>query len=110
VILHIADAAELEAARANGDYVPTGFARDGFIHLSTPEQVHLPANALFSRRRDLVLLWVDPTRLRAELRYELPAPGAPESFPHLYGPLNLDAVVRELPLEPWEPREFRLPD
>jgi uncharacterized protein (DUF952 family) len=30
-------------------------------------------------------------------------------FPHLYGPLNVDAVVAESPLEPWSEGEFQLP-
>jgi uncharacterized protein (DUF952 family) len=79
-----------------------------FHPLSRPEQVHLPANAVYSAQRDLVLLWVDPTRLQAELRYEAPEPGAPH-FPHLYGPLNLDAVVAETRLERWKRGAFTLP-
>jgi uncharacterized protein (DUF952 family) len=109
MIVHIARADELAAARRSGEYAPASLADEGFIHLSRPEDVHLPANALFSGERDLVLLWVDPARLRAELRYELPAPDAPVDFPHLYGPLNLDAVVAETPLEPWQPGAFTLP-
>lgn len=45
----------------------------------------------FAGRDDLVLLEIDPARLRAELKYE-PAPDG-ELFPHVYGPLNIDAVV-----------------
>ncbi len=47
---------------------------------------------------DLVLLVVDPSQLKAELRYEQPEPEAP-LFPHLYGPLNVDAVVDVLEFE-----------
>ena len=109
MIVHIARLDDLAAARPRGEYAPASLADEGFIHLSRPEDVHLPANALYSGQKGLVLLWVEPERLRAELRYELPAPGAPVDFPHLYGPLNLDAVVAETPLEPWEPGEFELP-
>jgi diaminopimelate epimerase len=108
LIVHIARQAEWQQARDVGEYAPSSLAREGFIHLSRPEQAHLPANALYSGQRDLVLLWVDPTWLRAELRYEAPEPGALE-FPHLYGSLNLDAVVAETRLEPWERGAFTLP-
>lgn len=107
-IVHIARAAEWREAIAVDEYVPSTFPREGFIHFSQPDQVHLPANAMYSGQRDLVLLWVDPTRLHAELRYEAPEPGAPH-FPHLYGPLNLDAVVTVTPLERWERGAFTLP-
>src|SRR5262249_43988759 len=45
---------------------------------------------------DLVLLVIDPGRLRAELRYE-DVPGAELPFPHIYGPLNIDAVIDARP-------------
>lgn len=67
----------------------------GFIHLSTQAQVHLPANRIFAGRTDLVLLYLDPERLGSPLRWEPGVPGDPEAmlFPHLYGPLPVDAVV-----------------
>lgn len=108
LIVHIARETEWLEAKSGGEYVPSTLPRDGFIHLSRPEQAHLPANAMYSGQQDLVLLWVDPTQLHAELRYEAPEPGAPQ-FPHLYGPLNLDAVVAETRLEPWERGAFTLP-
>ncbi|SPM37405.1 Uncharacterized conserved protein, DUF952 family [Mycobacterium rhizamassiliense] len=67
-----------------------------FIHLSTPEQVHLPANRLFRGRDDLVLLHIDPALLDSPVRWEPGVPTDPESmlFPHLYGPLPVTAVLR----------------
>jgi uncharacterized protein (DUF952 family) len=55
------------------------------------------ANARFAGARDLVLLCVAVDRLVAPLRYERGDPGSVELFPHLYGPLEVDAVVRVLP-------------
>ena len=67
-----------------------------FIHLSTPEQVHLPANRLYAGRDDLVLLHLDPAALDSPVRWEPGVPTDPESmlFPHLYGALPVTAVVR----------------
>jgi uncharacterized protein (DUF952 family) len=55
------------------------------------------ANARFRGADDLVLLCVAVDRLRAPLRYEPGDPGSDELFPHLYGPLEVGAVVRVLP-------------
>jgi uncharacterized protein (DUF952 family) len=66
-----------------------------YIHLSTPEQVHLPANRLYRGRDDLVLLHVDPALLGSPVRWEPGVATDPESmvFPHLYGPLPVRAVI-----------------
>ena len=66
-----------------------------FIHLSTPEQVHLPANRLYRGRDDLVLLHIDPALLDSPVRWEPGVATDPESmlFPHLYGPLPVRAVI-----------------
>ena len=109
LIVHIAHSHEWDHAKATGTYIPSRFAEDGFIHCSQPEQAHLPANSVFSRQDGLVLLWIDLTRLTAELRYESTDPVSAERFPHLYGPLNVDAVVGVTSLQPWEPGSFVLP-
>ncbi|SCX53278.1 Uncharacterized conserved protein, DUF952 family [Klenkia marina] len=74
----------------------------GFVHLSTPEQVHLPAQRLFAGRDDVLLLVVDPARLTDPVRFEPGVPGDPASmlFPHLYGRLPATAVVAVLLWEP----------
>jgi uncharacterized protein (DUF952 family) len=73
-----------------------------FIHLSTLEQVHLPANRLFRGRTDLVLLYIDPAALDSPVRWEPGVPSDPESmlFPHLYGPLPAGAVIKVTPYPP----------
>ena len=67
-----------------------------------------PANALFHGQSDLMLLVIEPSRLAAELIYE-DSHGNGERFPHIYGPLNLDAVVRVVPFPPNGDGHFSLP-
>ncbi len=119
VIYHIAHRDEWEAARRKGEYRAPSLEREGFIHCSTAEQVAPVANAFYRGQRDLVLLMIDPARLDAEIRWEAPAPvgadalpqGVPRRFPHVYGPINLDAVATVFEFEPdaegrfaWPPR------
>lgn len=95
VLVHLCSADEWSDAQVRGELRPESLASSGFVHLSTPEQVHLPANRLYRGRTDLVLLGVDGARLVAPLRWESGVPTDPQSmlFPHLYGPLPIEAVI-----------------
>jgi uncharacterized protein (DUF952 family) len=94
VLVHLCRAEEWAAVSSLPQYRPASLDEVGFIHLSTPEQVHLPANRLFSGRTDLVLLYLSPELLESPLRWEPGVPGDPDAmlFPHLYGPVPVAAV------------------
>jgi len=100
--LHLCGAAEWESSSALGEHRPESLSSVGFVHLSTPQQVHLPANRLYRGRTDLVLLHIDPDRLTDPVRWEPGVPGDPASmlFPHLYGPLPTAAVTEVTPYRP----------
>lgn len=112
-LLHLCGQRDWEAAKAQGELCPASLSEAGFIHLSTREQVHLPANRLYAGRTDLVLLHIDPERLDSPLRWEPGVSTDPESmrFPHLYGRLPAAAVMNVTPyrptpdgrFQPWEP-------
>ncbi|WP_225726687.1 MULTISPECIES: DUF952 domain-containing protein [unclassified Nocardia] len=101
-LVHICTTAEWLSARQAGEYRPPSLDEVGFIHLSAPEQAHLPANRLFAGRGDLVLLRLDPSRLGSPVEWEPGVPTDPESmlFPHLYGPLPVDAVTAVVEYRP----------
>ncbi|MDQ2627885.1 MAG: DUF952 domain-containing protein [Actinomycetota bacterium] len=95
ILVHLCGARDWAAAQAAGALRPESLDGVGFVHLSTPQQVHLPANRLYRGRTDLVLLQVDPAKVASPVRWEPGVPGDPEAmlFPHLYGPLPVDAVI-----------------
>ncbi len=109
-IYHIATRSDWEQARRDGAYTTSTagrtLAQEGVIHASQAAQVAGVANAFYRAcPDDLVLLVIDPGRVRAEIRYEdVPGPGAP--FPHIYGPLNTDAVLAARSLSPGPDGEF----
>ena len=97
LIYHIATRADWERALADGEYtrssVDKTLAEEGFIHASQATQVAGTANRFYRDvAGDLVLLVIDCGLLDAEVRYE-DVPGAELPFPHVYGPLNVDAVI-----------------
>jgi uncharacterized protein (DUF952 family) len=102
-IYHIALAADWAQARRDGQYTTSTrgrtLAEEGFIHASTAAQVNQVADAYYRDAPDLVLLVIDPERVRPELRYEQ-VPGQPDPYPHIYGPLNLDAILEARPFQP----------
>jgi len=105
VLVHLIEPADWRAALADGAVRPPSLGSAGFVHLSTPDQVHLPAERLYPGRRDLVLLVLDPARLTAPVRFEdgVPADPGGMQFPHLYGPLPTSAVTAVVPYRPPAP-------
>ena len=96
-ILHITTPAALEAGRANGTYTAPSLDDEGFIHCSTDEQVADTANRYYAGQSGLILLHIDTNQLSADVKWE-PSNGV--LFPHIYGPIDLDAIVDVEPFEP----------
>ena len=111
-IYHIAAAADWERARRDGQYTTSTrgrtLAQEGFIHASTAAQVPLVADAFYHDAGDLVLLVIDTERVGSEIRYER-VPGQADPYPHIYGPLNVDAVIETRPFTPGPDGKFSSP-
>lgn len=96
-ILHITTEDAWEAAADAGELTTPSLEDEGFIHMSTYEQVEATANRIFSGSGDLLLLEVETDALTSELKWEQ-ATDIGDDFPHIYGPLNADAVVGTIDL------------
>lgn len=70
---------------------------EGFIHCSNADQVAGAANRFYSNEPELLVLCLDAARLQSPLRDEAAATG--ELFPHIYGPINRDAILEVRRLE-----------
>ena len=93
MIYHIATRTEWESQADAPRYAPGRYEADGFIHCSEQQQLEPVAGFNFRGRDDLVLLELMPTKLDPETRYEQ---GGREKYPHIYGPINKDAVNRTI--------------
>lgn len=115
-IVHITSLkAWVEATRA-GQYTAPSLESEGLIHCSTYSQILPVAEKYYKGQPGLVLLVIDPARLVPDLKWEAPAEGTPppgiragELFPHIYGPINLNAIVQALDFEPGPNNQFILP-
>lgn len=103
LILHITPVEHFRAQEKSGIYVTESLTAEGFIHCTQEPQVMLRvANRFYKNvRGDVLILVIDPRKVKAEVKYEPPAHPEPDPnsplnsilFPHIYGKLNLDAVV-----------------
>jgi uncharacterized protein (DUF952 family) len=105
-ILHITQRAEWAAAKELGAYRGNTLDSEGFIHCSTIKQVLGSANRFFQGQQDLVILVIDEGLVQPEIKYE---GDVDNLFPHIYGALNVEAVVRSIDFEAGVDGIFILP-
>ncbi len=90
-IYHITTPQQWAQAQEQGCYRPEGYALEGFIHCCEASQIQGVVSRYFQGRTNLLMLKLNPKQLTADVRYERLRADL-DAFPHLYGPLNLDAV------------------
>ncbi len=97
MIYHVVTRNNWQKALQQGFYEADSLAAEGFIHASKAEQVRGVLERYYKDQPGLLLLHINESKLTSPLQYEL-APSVNEEFPHIYGPLNLDAVetIQEL--------------
>ncbi len=106
--LHITHKEDWLKALELGSYTADSLVTEGFIHCSTAAQVAATANRYYAGQHGLMLLGIDSSLLQAEVRWENP-PKRTDVFPHIYGPLNLEAVVKVVAYEPDSTGQFSSP-
>ena len=92
MIHHVAILSDWQSQESKSEFFPSDYFREGFIHCCTPSQLQGVLERYFKGKTDLVLLHLDESKLKAELKYEESTND--EKFPHLYGSINREAVVK----------------
>lgn len=105
-IYHVIDEAKWKEAQKICEYTPSSFEDDGFIHTSTEEQLLPTANRKLKHKDELRVVVIDTDKLKAVLKFEEASNG--EKYPHIYGPLNTDAVVYLIKLVKGDLGEFQI--
>lgn len=107
-IYHITSEKEWESAITSGEYHPANFVADGFIHCSFKDQVIVVANKYYRNANGIVLLKIDTDLVNARI-IEENLEGGEENFPHIYGSLQVKAVVQSAPLSKDQNDNFVFP-
>lgn len=92
IIYHVTKASDWNAANQKGYYEHSSLKDEGFIHCSQDHQVTGVLERYFSGQKDLVKLVIDTDKLTSKFVFDW-SPSLADTFPHVYGPINIDAVI-----------------
>jgi uncharacterized protein (DUF952 family) len=91
VIYHITTKEAWQEAIEKGAYTAPSLNEEGFIHCSQEAQIEGVLQRYYAGQHDLVKLVIDTDKLNVRFVFEW-SPSTSDTFPHIYGPINLDAV------------------
>jgi uncharacterized protein (DUF952 family) len=97
IIYHITPMQDWLSAQSKGKYESFSLNEEGLIHCCEAKQIPGILQRYFQGRKDLVKLTIDTTKLNSQLVYDW-SPSLEDTFPHIYGPINIDAVVESEPI------------
>lgn len=83
---------EYNNALKQGYLIRESIEEEGFIHASPKEQLTRVANKYYKNTVKPLILVVDKSKITAELKWE---PAAGSLYPHIYGSLNADAIIKK---------------
>lgn len=96
IIYHITTDAAWNISRELGEYTTVSLKEEGYIHCSQESQLPDVKQRYFEGRNDLLLLTIDTEKLTSPVIFEW-SPTVQNTFPHVYGPINIDAVTEVNP-------------
>jgi|GEM_PF-206611 len=106
IIFHITNQSSWEAAKKSGRYEAASLKFQGFIHCSTGPQVCSVADFIFKGQKDLILLAIDSKKITSSIVFE----GETQNiFPHIYGPIDTNAVLEVINFASDDQGLFELP-
>jgi uncharacterized protein (DUF952 family) len=106
-IFHITDQTTWEADKNDLTYEGDTLSSEGFIHCCFRQQIERVLLNWFEGKNNLVVLEIDPEKIRSLIKYEN-LNGGEETYPHIYGPINIDAVVSVIPIVKGKTDETRI--
>jgi uncharacterized protein (DUF952 family) len=93
MIYHVTKKQDWKNALQQGFYEAESLQLEGFIHTSGVAQVPGVMERYYENQKELLLLHIDEELLTSPIKYQL-AESIDEIFPHIFGPINLNAVIK----------------
>lgn len=107
LLFHITTKENWKRDKTDRNYKPESLETKGFIPCSDGNQLEETANRLFSDKNKILLLVIDVSTLGENVKYEEDEEVG-EKFPHLYGPLNANAVIDEIEISAEKDGQFKI--
>lgn len=98
LLFHITTREKWKQHLRNGIYEPESLETEGYIHCSTGNQLQDTANRLFGDKNEILLLVIDASMIREDIKYEKDEETG-EEYPHIYTSLNSNAVVDKIDIQ-----------
>ncbi len=92
MIYHVTTQQSWKSAQEKNEYEHASLEKENFIHACSREQLAGVLDRYYKNEKNLILLHIDETRLTSPLQYDH-SPSVNDSFPHIYGPINIDAIT-----------------
>lgn len=92
IIYHVTTAADWKVAQQKGFYEHPSLTAEGFIHCSQEHQLAGVLERYFAGQTNLVKLVIDTEKLTSKHVFDW-SPSTADTFPHVYGTINSDAVI-----------------
>ena len=106
MIYHITEKSEWKLARVEGKLEPESLQIEGFVHCCSEQLFSQVSNFYFKGLPSIYVLEIDEESLKSELKWEV---SGGHRFPHIYGPIEVSAVVREIEVFPNDEGLFEFP-
>lgn len=107
LLFHITTREDLNRFKNSGRYEPESLDSEGFIHCSTGSQLEETANRLYAGRDEILLLIIDASMIRDDIKYEEDE-DLGEKFPHIYSPLSINAVIDKIDVKAEKNGKFKI--
>lgn len=107
LIFHVTTEEYFQDHKVNNRYQPESLDSKGFIHCSKGTQIEATANRIFPDRDEILLLIIDISTLSSDVKYDMDEQTG-EKYPHIYGPLNIDAIMDKLTIYAEDNGDFNI--
>ncbi len=107
LLFHLTTKENWNQYKQSGNYEPESLEDQGFIHCSSGNQVENTANRIFSGEDQILLLVIDASMIREDVKYEEDEEVG-EKFPHIYGPISVNAIIDKIEIQAEDDGQFKI--